>query len=998
MSAVGVGQTSTQVVRARNAGDGRLQIVGLVFSNSLSGLEFTKEHPELPIYLGPDEEIEITVNYTPQDPNPDQGKLIFESNSIQGQVTQVDIITEEGRSDLFFAPESTFSLNVCDTEMLQNVPFQNLGASSVNVTQMQLSTDSDSNFSIQGALLTLLDGTEERIDINAPFSIPSGSTLNVEIQYQKEGQGDAIASLELDYESTLDPENYSPYRVLLKGVELTPTVAVVPQNIEFGAYDIGETSEAKEVVLTNTGIAPLDIETITLAVNDPALNAQFEIEDIDLPVELAPDQSIRFSVTYTPAMEGGHRTSISVGFGECQGQISIPMGGRVREPCLSLNPEMINFGVVAQGQLSAPYRAELFNCGDTQVDITEVMLSQMDPNLEWRWTNPNLSLPFTLDPRTNLAMDVQYNNTNLEEGQTVQNSLQISNNSPTSNLELPIVVRGGGVPTCDLLVLPDPVNFGLVARGGQLTKEVFLFNRGTGRCELREQSIEPLFSIPLPGFSEVRFRLDSPAQGNEILPGQRLPVQITYEPTLLNADSAVYQVAYYDSFLSMDKMATATLSGVSGVSNIEVIPSRLDFGRVTAGECASREERVSVYNTGVVNLCIQNIELLNSQGDFCEEVFITDRPIADENGCIVVTRNQPADVFLVYEPGNLGEDTCELIFTSDASDQPELRVPIAGEGVSTSRQVDDFVQTSGQTVDVLFIIDNSGSMSEEQENLDANFSQFIQGAQQFENDYQIGVVTTDMVDGSESGRLQGPRIVRRGPNVENEFGSAASVGTSGAGEEKGLEAAKAALSDPLIFDTGVSCQSDADCVEPDQCIENVCGGQNRGFLRQNAALELVFVSDEDDFSDGSLNFYVDFFKNIKGFRNESLFHANAIVGASNGRASNCSGSGGDATAGSRYVEVAQRTNGRIYSICEENFGGPLQEIGNQAFGLPVQFFLTRPADPSTLDVQVDEQNRASGWMYDNASNSVIFDESTVPQPNQRVRIAYDAQCFPRQNN
>ena len=109
-----------------------------------------------------------------------------------------------------------------------------------------------------------------------------------------------------------------------------------------------------------------------------------------------------------------------------------------------------------------------------------------------------------------------------------------------------------------------------------------------------------------------------------------------------------------------------------------------------------------------------------------------------------------------------------------------------GEGVSTSRQVDEFVQTSGQTVDVLFIIDNSGSMQEEQDNLDANFSQFIQGAQQFQNDYQIGVVTTDMVDGNESGRLQGPRIIRRGPNVENEFGSAASVGTSGAGDEQGL--------------------------------------------------------------------------------------------------------------------------------------------------------------------------------------------------------------------
>ena len=244
MSAVGVGQTSTQIVRARNSGDGRLLIVGLSFSNTLSGLEFTKEHPELPIVLGPEEEVEITVNYSPQDQSQDQGKLIFESNSIQGQIKEVDIITEAGRSDLFFAPESTFSLSVCDTEMLQDVPFQNLGASAVEVTSMQLSSDSDSNFSIEGASLVLIDGTEQMVDINSPFSIPSGATLKVQIRYQKEGQGDAIASLELNYESTLvNMENYSPYRVLLKGVELTPTVSIVPQTVEFGALDVGESSE-----------------------------------------------------------------------------------------------------------------------------------------------------------------------------------------------------------------------------------------------------------------------------------------------------------------------------------------------------------------------------------------------------------------------------------------------------------------------------------------------------------------------------------------------------------------------------------------------------------------------------------------------------------------------------------------------------------------------------------------------------------------------------------
>jgi hypothetical protein len=95
------------------------------------------------------------------------------------------------------------------------------------------------------------------------------------------------------------------------------------------------------------------------------------------------------------------------------------------------------------------------------------------------------------------------------------------------------------------------------------------------------------------------------------------------------------------------------------------------------------------------------------------------------------------------------------------------------------------------------------------------------------------------------------------------------------------------------------------------------------------------------------------------------------------------------------VEVAQRTNGRVFSICEADFGRPLQEIGNRAFGLPVQFFLSRPADRRTLSVSVGGQARPAGWSYDAASNSVVFEEGSAPQPGQTVRVEYDAQCFPR---
>ena len=46
--------------------------------------------------------------------------------------------------------------------------------------------------------------------------------------------------------------------------------------------------------------------------------------------------------------------------------------------------------------------------------------------------------------------------------------------------------------------------------------------------------------------------------------------------------------------------------------------------------------------------------------------------------------------------------------------------------------------------------------------------------------------------------------------------------------------------------------------------QKVCGGYNMGFLRKDATLEIVFVSDEEDQSPADLSFYINFFKNIKG--------------------------------------------------------------------------------------------------------------------------------------
>ena len=119
------------------------------------------------------------------------------------------------------------------------------------------------------------------------------------------------------------------------------------------------------------------------------------------------------------------------------------------------------------------------------------------------------------------------------------------------------------------------------------------------------------------------------------------------------------------------------------------------------------------------------------------------------------------------------------------------------------------------------------------------------------------------------------------------------------------------------------------------------------------------------------------------------FRFSAIVGAPpNG----CTGPDGvQADPGRRYIEVAQRTNGIVGSVCDASFAATLRAIGNRAFGLRVQFFLSRAPDPATLSVTVDGTPNTS-WTYDAASNSIIFASSAVPPRGSQIQVEYDAVC------
>jgi hypothetical protein len=77
----------------------------------------------------------------------------------------------------------------------------------------------------------------------------------------------------------------------------------------------------------------------------------------------------------------------------------------------------------------------------------------------------------------------------------------------------------------------------------------------------------------------------------------------------------------------------------------------------------------------------------------------------------------------------------------------------------------------------------------------------------------------------------------------------------------------------------------------------------------------------------------------------------------------------------------------------------LASIGEIAFGLKTQFFLSRVAEPSTIEVRINgvlcTTDGGANWTYDATSNSVIFAEAggCMPQPDDMIEIYYETVCF-----
>jgi hypothetical protein len=359
---------------------------------------------------------------------------------------------------------------------------------------------------------------------------------------------------------------------------------------------------------------------------------------------------------------------------------------------------------------------------------------------------------------------------------------------------------------------------------------------------------------------------------------------------------------------------------------------------------------------------------------------------------ITVTPQTSAAIVVGYEPQSVGDDVGTL-FVSLAGNPIPLRAGLTG-GSQTAATILDQWDQSTPKVDLLILVDNSGSMATQQQALQSNLDRLWSRIAAANADFHIAVTSSGMAPytagrtqcpggagGGEAGRFfpvdaSRPRLLTpQTPDVKNVLFANIAVGLCH-WDERFLEPAVAALNDPLVSATkapGTSFPADG----------------NAGFLRDDARLALLVVTDTDDSNKMANPPPVDgFVQKLVAVKHgaKDLISFAAIVPLWN-----CPTAETYPTP--RFAQAAAQLNGHLFDSCNLNNYGAVLEAAAGSLLLPLSSFplSAKPKDPSAIVVTVNGAV-VSNWSYDAGSNRIVFPESAIPPPGSHITAKYEPAC------
>lgn len=484
----------------------------------------------------------------------------------------------------------------------------------------------------------------------------------------------------------------------------------------------------------------------------------------------------------------------------------------------------------------------------------------------------------------------------------------------------------------DIDVNPTEIAFGQVMVNDTVahTETVTLTNVGDGPLEIYNVSLEdPNKPFTISSLGSVL-----------VPPGQSTTFTVTYEPLTANADEVDVLVQSNDPD---EEFSIVHLQGTGLAPVIQLDPETYDFGTKYIG--CEAPMPLKIKNVGNADLVVSSLSYISASTELAVDTLeATNGPLP-----WTIAPNAEVEVNVVYSPADDYEDEGYLQVESNDPFQSIAQASQLGMGEIFGENLDVYEQPTNASTDILFVIDNSCSMSDEQANLASNFTYFINDFVDRDIDYQLAVITTD------NPAFRGDILTPDSNNIESEFIAQATPGINGSGNEMPSEMAYQ------------STQSGADA------------GPGGDFLRDDALLAMIFVSDEPDSSPNTWANYLSHFQSLKTNSDNVVIHA-----ISGDYPSGCGG----ASFTNNVYEMSVASGGLFLSVCATDWSSHLQTLAENSSQDLSSFELTQRPVPSTIVVRIDGIATTVGWVYNSVDNAVDFEESATPEGGSTIEIEY----------
>ena len=431
----------------------------------------------------------------------------------------------------------------------------------------------------------------------------------------------------------------------LSGTGIAPVAGVSPASLTFALQVVNTTSASQTVTLSNTGTAPLGVNSIAL--NGANAN-QFSITSNTCGASLATSATCTINVAFKPTTAGVQAATLAVSVAAPATSQSVALSGT--SSAINVSTTSLAFGPQLVNTTSAASRVTLTNDGTTALTITGVTLGGTNPG-DFAMTN---NCGATLNPRSSCTINVRFGPT-----ATGVRAAAITVNTSDPAGPQTISLSGTGIASA-ATVTPGTLTFSSPLNVTTTAQTITLSNTGTAPLGIN--------SIRLGGINPNQFSITSNACGASLAAGSSCTINVAFRPTgTAAAKSALLNV----NLAAPATSQSVTLTGTVITPVFTVSPTSLSFGTQTR-RTSSAPQTVTVSNTGAAPLTINNVRM---GGTNPNQFRIT------SNTCgASLAVGSSCTISVTFSPTTAGAKSA-VVNVNVAAPATSLPVPLSGTGL-----------------------------------------------------------------------------------------------------------------------------------------------------------------------------------------------------------------------------------------------------------------------------------------------------------------------------